>query len=73
MTVDATSRDTGVVRSATTGVDGFYTIPLLNPGAYQVKAALSGFRASIRENVIVVVNETVRADMTIRSVNSRRK
>jgi hypothetical protein len=65
VTIDATSRDTGQVRSAVTGADGFYTIPLLNPGVYQVKATLSGFRATVRDNVPVVVNETVRADLVL--------
>jgi len=64
-TVEVTSRDTGQVRTAVTAADGFYTIPLLNPGVYQVKATLSGFRTSLRENVTVVVNETVRADATL--------
>ena len=35
VTVDVTSRDTGQIRSAVTGADGFYTVPLVNPGLYQ--------------------------------------
>ena len=54
--------ETGQVRTAVTGTDGFYTIPLVNPGVYQVKATLSGFRTTIRDNITVVVNESVRAD-----------
>lgn len=65
VTVDVASRDTGQVRTATTGADGFFTIPLVNPGVYQVKATLSGFRTTIRDGIIVVVNETVRADVTL--------
>jgi hypothetical protein len=65
VTIDVTSRDTGQVRSAVTGADGFYTIPLVNPGFYQVKATLAGFRTTIRENVTVAVNETVRADLSL--------
>jgi len=65
VTIDVTSRDTGQVRSAVTGADGFYTIPLVNPGPYQVKATLAGFRTTIRENVTVAVNETVRADVSL--------
>ena len=65
VTIDVTSRDTGQVRTATTGGDGFFTIPLVNPGVYQVKATLSGFRTTIRDGIIVVVNETVRADVAL--------
>ena len=43
VTIDITSRDTSQVRTAVTGADGFYTIPLVNPGVYQVKATLAGF------------------------------
>src|SRR5260221_6448581 len=65
VTIEATSSDTGQVRTTATGGDGFYTIPLLNPGVYGVKAALAGFRTTVRENVTVAVNETVRADVTL--------
>ena len=63
VTIDVTSRDTGQVRTAVTGPDGFYTIALVNPGVYQVKATLPGFRTTVRDTITVVVNETVRADM----------
>src|SRR4030095_1125612 len=65
VTVDVTSRDTGQVRSAVTGADGFFTIALVNPGVYQVKATLTGFRTTVRDTITVVVNETVRADMQL--------
>src|SRR6185436_6421089 len=65
VTIEITSRDTGQVRTAVTGGDGFYTVPLLNPGVYKVKATLSGFRTTLRDNVIVTVNESVRADVAM--------
>jgi len=65
VTVDVTSRDTGQVRTAVTGIDGFFTIPLVKPGIYQVKATLSGFRTTIRDAITVVVNETVRTDLAM--------
>src|SRR5436190_999253 len=42
VTIEVTSPDTGQVRAAVTAGDGFYTVPLLNPGPYQLKAALGG-------------------------------
>ncbi|HJZ74570.1 MAG TPA: carboxypeptidase regulatory-like domain-containing protein [Vicinamibacterales bacterium] len=61
--IEVVSRDTGQVRTAVTGADGFFTVPLVNPGLYRVTATLSGFRTTARETVTVVVNETVRADL----------
>jgi outer membrane receptor protein involved in Fe transport len=65
VTVEVTNHATGAVRSAVTGNDGFYTIPLLSPGLYQVKASLSGFRTSIRDGIEVVVNGSARADLRL--------
>ena len=60
VTVEAISDATGATRSAISGTDGLYTIPLLSPGTYTVKASLQGFRASQRDGVRVVVSETAR-------------
>jgi outer membrane receptor protein involved in Fe transport len=60
VTVEATNTGTGAVRSAVTGADGLYTIPLLAPGNYTVKASLQGFRVAQREGVRVTVSETAR-------------
>ena len=60
VTVEATNAGTGAVRTAVTGADGLYTIPLLPPGNYTVKASLQGFRTSQREGVRVTVSETAR-------------
>ncbi len=60
VTVEATSTATGAVRTAVTSRDGLYTIPLLQPGGYIVKASLSGFRNAVRDGVRVTVTETSR-------------
>ncbi len=60
VTVEATSSATGVTRTAVTGTDGLYTIPLVPPGVYSVKATLQGFRAAQHDGVRVVVTETAR-------------
>lgn len=60
VTVESTNTATGALRTAVTGTDGLYTIPLLQPGNYTVKASLSGFRIAIREGVRVTVTETAR-------------
>lgn len=58
VTVEATNLATGLVRSATTGGDGLYTIPLLPPGDYDVKASLQGFRSAVQQKIRVTVSET---------------
>jgi outer membrane receptor protein involved in Fe transport len=60
VTVEATNTGTGATRTAVTGADGLYTIPLLVPGNYTVKASLQGFRTSQRDGVRVTVSETAR-------------
>jgi len=64
-TIEATSETTGLVRHAVTVDDGFFTIPLLPPGTYQVTAALTGFRIAVRSGIHVLVNETARIDLTL--------
>ena len=61
MTVEATSAGTGAVRTAVTGSDGLYTLPLLQPGVYTVRATLEGFRVGQQDGVRVTVTETARA------------
>ena len=63
-TIEAKSAATGQVRTATTGPEGFYTVPLVSPGRYEVKASLSGFQSATRTNVQVSVSETARANLT---------
>ena len=65
VTVEATSTATGLVRTTVTGGDGFYSIPLLQPGRYGVKATLSGFKPVVRERVEVTVGDTSRADIQL--------
>jgi Carboxypeptidase regulatory-like domain/TonB-dependent Receptor Plug Domain len=60
VTIEATNAGTGAVRTAVSGADGGFTIPLLQPGEYNVKASLSGFRGAMREGVRVTVTETAR-------------
>jgi hypothetical protein len=65
VTVEATNSATGIVRTAVTGADGLYTIPLLQPGDYDVKASLQGFRTALQEKVRVTVSETARVALTL--------
>jgi hypothetical protein len=58
-------RGHGPARSATTSSEGFYTLPLLPPGQYEVKATLAGFNTITRSNVRVTVSETARVNLAM--------
>jgi hypothetical protein len=65
VTVEATNTATGQVRNTVTNPDGFYTLPLLQPGSYDVKATLSGFKPVVRTGVDVSVGDTSRVDVKL--------
>ncbi len=64
-TVEATNRGTNQARSALTGTDGFYTLPLLPPGVYNVRVSLTGFGTLLRQDVRVTVAETTRITVSL--------
>jgi hypothetical protein len=49
-----------------TDTGGVIRFPSLQPGVYSVKTELQGFRTVIRENVTVIVGQTVPLDMDLR-------
>src|SRR5262245_28705245 len=55
VTLEVSNIATGQLRTAITGVDGYYAIPLLQPGTYDVKATLAGFKPMIRKHNTVTV------------------
>src|SRR5918992_1548421 len=65
VTIEVTNTGTNQVRTAVTGSDGYYSIPLLQPGPYQVKGSLAGFKAFVREGVTVAVESTSRVDIRL--------
>jgi hypothetical protein len=65
VTVEATNTATGLVRNAVTGADGYYTLPLLQPGRYDVKATLAGFKTVVQKGIDVSVGDTSRVDIKL--------
>ncbi len=58
-TVTATSVKTGLPHRAAADASGVYTIPLLQPDIYNVRAEQTGFSSTVQENVKVEVNQVV--------------
>ena len=65
VTVEATNVGTNQTRTAVTGADGFYSIPLVPPGQYSLKGTLQGFKTVVREGVTVAVESTARVDLKL--------
>lgn len=64
-TVTATNSATGAVRTAKTDNQGYYTLPDLPVGTYNVSAEHQGFQRQTQTGVILNVATTVRLDITM--------
>ncbi len=66
----AVTSNAGVRRENTTGSNGRYTFPLLDPGAYQLEVSQSGFAPLKLEGVVVRITETTVADAALKVAGS---
>ena len=64
--VDATNVDTNVVSSTVSDANGYYTIPYLAPGTYNVTAEANGFSVSTVSNVHITVNLSTNVDLLLK-------
>jgi hypothetical protein len=64
-TVTATETRTNITTTTTTNQDGNYVFSSIKDGVYRVEASLKGFKKVVRENVVVDVNTTIRADLVM--------
>src|SRR5918995_5083640 len=64
-TVTATEVETNVSRSAVTNESGYYIFTSLLNGRYSVSAEIQGFKKTVRQNVKVDVNTTIRVDLSL--------
>ena len=64
-TVTVAAIETGLSRAAVTGSDGWYAVPALAPGVYQVRVEVSGFRPLLRAGVRLATGETVRLNLRL--------
>ncbi len=63
--VKAVKKDSGQAYSTISNEQGFYTIPYLIPGVYQVEALAPGFRRSVHANVPLTVAEQQELDFKL--------
>ncbi len=57
---------TGVTRTSTTSAAGFYSVPNLLPGIYEVRAAAQGFSTELQTGITLTVGEQQVLDFTLR-------
>jgi len=63
--VVGTNRDTRVEYAGTTNTEGFYSIPFVSPGTYDITVEMKGFKKVTSTGVVVTINHAVRTDFTI--------
>jgi len=64
-TVTVTNTATNVARTVETNEAGNYNVPFLNPGVYDLKAELEGFKTATQSGIIVEVGSNVQANFTM--------
>src|SRR5215831_63709 len=68
VTVTVRNTASGVTRTAVTESDGKYRLPALDPGAYELKAELSGFNPVTIANLTVVIGAELTSNLTMQLV-----
>ncbi|MGH9846829.1 MAG: carboxypeptidase regulatory-like domain-containing protein, partial [Blastocatellia bacterium] len=63
--VIVTNQGTGLKREAVTNDDGYYTIPLLPPGNYQMTVQKDGFKPISRSGITLQVEQVARLDFKL--------
>lgn len=64
-TITVTNKGTGVAQRITTDASGSYVVPNLNPGVYDVSAAASGFKTTVRSGVEMLVGRDLQLDIDL--------
>ena len=65
-TVTARNEETWLTRTAITEALGEYRVPALPPGRYTVSVDLQGFTTENRQNLILVIDQTVVLDFVLK-------
>jgi len=63
--ITATNIGNKEIATATSDASGGYTIPFLRPGSYQVTISASGFKQSVRDNVVLDAAKSLGMDVSL--------
>jgi hypothetical protein len=64
VTVTNTDRNQ-VLREITTGASGIYSAPLIPVGHYEVSVEASGFKAAVRKDIVLNVNDDIKLNVSL--------
>ena len=67
--VTVTNQASGVKRDTQSNDQGYYSVPLLQPGLYSVSVAKGGFSTSVQKDVQLIVNQAAKVDVTLQVGN----
>lgn len=63
--ITLTNIATGINREAVSNDEGFFTLPLLNPGEYRIAVKKEGFKPLVQPSVTLQVNQVARLDYAL--------
>src|SRR5262249_56887891 len=63
--VTVTRLDTRAVRSTVSNDSGYFMLPLLPPGEYQIRLTKPGFKPITQTGIVLQVNEQARLNFTL--------
>src|SRR5262249_24367879 len=63
--IRVTNTATGSTRATVTDSDGRYSLPNLEPGQYELRADLSGFKSALRRGIVLTVGGSEAIDLTL--------
>src|SRR6266566_9998119 len=61
--VTVTNSETGIRHASSTNAQDYYTVPLLNPGRYELSVQKTGFKAVTRPEIKLDVAQIARVDV----------
>jgi hypothetical protein len=64
-TISVKNIDTGITRTSTTSAAGFYSIPNLLPGNYEIRTTAQGFSTEVKAGITLTVGEQQVLDFTL--------
>ncbi len=63
--VEVTATATGLLRKATSNNEGYYSVPLLQPGSYRMTVRVNGFKPEGREGIKLEISQVARLDYAL--------
>ncbi|HEX4166164.1 MAG TPA: carboxypeptidase regulatory-like domain-containing protein [Bryobacteraceae bacterium] len=63
--VTVTDMDRGTVLPTTTNADGFYNLPRVPVGRYEIRVEMPGFETAVRSGIVLQLNQTAKVDLKL--------